>query len=84
MASNLVENVCAEPSRSLVLVRDALDRCHGLILATPGKQELGRLVQVKEEETRKEHDKGNRSQGENQISPTHIAFLGAASGSVGD
>lgn len=84
MATNLIENVCGEPSRGLVLVCDALDRRYGLILATPGEQELGRLVQVKEEETRKEHDKGNRSQGEDQVSPAHVALFRAAGGTVGD
>lgn len=83
-ATDFVQDLNREPCRRLVLVGDSLNRSHGFILTTTGKQKLGRLIQVEKEKTGKEHDESNGTQCENQVSPAHVAFLGAAGFSCSD
>jgi hypothetical protein len=51
---------------------------NGLILPAPGEEELGRFVEVEQEEATHEHEEGKPSKGIGQISPAPIFRAAAA------
>lgn len=84
VTANLIENVDGEPGLGLVLVGNPVDCSNGLLLATTGKQELGGLVEMEQEEAADKHDHGQGAHGEHQVSPAHIVVLSAARDSAAD
>jgi hypothetical protein len=84
VTANLIENVHGEPGLGLVLVGNPVDCSNGVLLATPGKQELGGLVEMEQEEAADKHENGQGAHGEHEVSPAHIVVLSAARDSVAD
>lgn len=78
ISTDLVQDVFGKPGSSLVLVGNSVNCSHGFVLTTAGHQELWGFVERKEEESTKEHGKGNGAQRQNKISPAPIVCLGTS------
>jgi hypothetical protein len=76
ISTDLVQDLFGEPGGSPVLVGDSVNSSHGLVLTTAGHQELRGFVERKEEESTKEHGKGNGAQRQNKIPPAPVVCLG--------
>lgn len=61
----------------LVLVGEPLDRCHSFVLATTGKEELGRLEQTEDEKPGYKHARRDCAEREKHVSPAHVLVSGA-------
>lgn len=78
VSANLVQDVDREPGLLLVLEGHGVHGRNGIGLAASGQQELGRLVQVEEEETAHEHGERDGAESEDQPTPTLVVFTVAA------
>jgi hypothetical protein len=55
---------------------DSVKDIDSFLLFTLGQQELGRLVEVENEESQEENEKSHSSEDDEEISPTHVGLSG--------
>lgn len=85
ITTNLVQDFFGEPGGRLVLISNAMDNCHGFGLTTSGEEELWTLEKMVEGESCKEHDKCHGSHGVDEVSPSLIdSILAATQETPGD
>jgi len=72
ITTDLVEDFLRKPGGRSVFVSHSMDNGNSLSLTTSGEEELGRLVEMEEEESGKEHHECEGAHSVDKISPSLI------------
>jgi hypothetical protein len=78
LPTDFVKDFLGQPSLCPIVMGNPVHCRYSFSLSPLGQQEFGRLEEVEEEEAACEHAEGKAAHGVIQITPSHVALLGAA------
>jgi hypothetical protein len=72
---NSLESFDSEVTGPLVELGDVVQDVHSFFIVAAVKQELWRLLEPEDDESEEKHQESDATQGKQEVSPTHVAFL---------